>query len=204
MKATIVSFALAIVLCGHAMVRKAFLAFAAPGQHPPSSTMHSPAQGPPGMHPGAERGWWKDPELVQKLHVSDDQVQKIDKIAQAHEIQEIDLRADLEKQDAVLRFQMETDPPDEARVLTQIDKVTQARANLEKSHVQMILAVRRVLTTEQAQMLRDLRRKAAPAAPGFGPPEGGPGMPPGGGPREGGAGAPPGGPTEPPPYGNAN
>ena len=69
---------------------------------------------------------------MQKLHVSDDQIRKIDKIAQDHQIQEIDLRADLEKQYAVLRFQMETDPPDEAQVLAQIDKVTQARAKSGK------------------------------------------------------------------------
>jgi Spy/CpxP family protein refolding chaperone len=199
MKPAIASLALAIVFSGHALVRKSLLAFAAPGQQPTASMMNSPVQGPPGMHPGAERRWWKDSELVQKLHISDDQVQKIDKIAQAHRIQEIDLRADLEKQEAVLRFQMETDTPDEAQVLAQVDKVTQARANLEKSHVQMILDERRVLTTEQARMLRDLRPKGAPQAPGFGPPPGGPGMPPGGGPREGGPGAPPNRPNEPPP-----
>lgn len=195
MKPAIASLALAIVFCGHAMVRKPFLALAAPGQHPPSSIMNSPAQGPPGMRPGAEREWWKDPELVQKLHLSDDQIQKLDKIAQDHQIQEIDLHADLDKQNAVLRSQMEADPPDEAQVLAQIDKVTRARAKLEKSQVEMLLATRRVLTTEQAQKLRDLRGHAGPPAPGFGPPEGGPGGPPEGG---------PGGPPPPPPNGNAN
>ncbi len=69
------------------------------------------------MHLSSERGWWKDPEVVQKLHLSDDQVRKLDKIDQDHQIQEIGLRADLEKQDAALRSQMETDPPDEAQVL---------------------------------------------------------------------------------------
>jgi Spy/CpxP family protein refolding chaperone len=161
--------------------------------------MNPPAPGPPGLPPGAQREWWKDSELVQKLHVSDDQVQKIDKIAQAHEIQAIDLRADLEKQDAALRFQMESDPPDEAQVLAQIDKVTQARAKLEKSQVEMVLAVRRVLTAGQARILRDLRSKAGPPTQGFGPPDGGPGGPP-----EGGPDGPPSGPPVPPPNGNAN
>jgi Spy/CpxP family protein refolding chaperone len=151
------------------------------------------------MFPGAQRKWWKDPELVQKLHVRDDQIQKIEKIAQAHEISEIDLRADLEKQYAVLRFQIEADPPDKAQVLAQIDKVTQARARLEKSQVEMLLAVRRVLTTEQARMVRDLQRQAGPPGPGFGPPHGGPEGPP-----EGGRGEPPSGPPEPPPNSSAN
>jgi Spy/CpxP family protein refolding chaperone len=184
MKATIISFALVIVLCGQAMAQEASPPSASPpDQGQPFSMMNPPKEGPPGMLPGAEMKWWKDPVLVQKLHVSDDQVQKLEKIVQDYQIQEIDLRADLEKQYAVLRFQMETDPPDEAQVLAQIDKVTQARATLEKSHVQMVLAVRRVLTAEQAQKLRDLRPKTALPPPGFGPPDGGPGAPPSGPPR---------------------
>lgn len=199
MKPTIASLALTIVFCGHAMVRKAILSFAVPGQGPSASMTESPAEGRPGMHPGRDQGWWKDPEIVQKLHLSDEQVQKIDKIAQAHEIQGIDLRADLEKQDATLRIQMETDPPNEAQVLAQVDKVTQARAKLEKSQVEMLLAVRGVLTAEQAHMLRDLRPRFAPPRPGFGPPDRGPGGPP-----EGGPGGPTSGPPAPRPDGNLN
>ncbi len=191
MKPAIASLALAIVFCGPTLVRRTFLAFAAPGQRPPSSMMDSPPEGPPGMIPGTEGKWWRDPELTQKLHVSEEQVQKIEKIAQDHQIQDIDLRADLKKQDAILRSQMEKDLPDEAQVLAQMDKVNQARVNLEKSHVQMMLAIRRVLTAEQAQKLRDLRPMHVPPAPGFGPPDQRPGRPPGE-------------PPEPSPGGEAN
>jgi len=199
MKPAIASLALATLFCGHALFRKTLLTFAAPGQGSPSSMMNPPAEGPPRMLPGGERKWWEDPELVQKLHLSDDQIQKIRKITQAQQISQFDLRADLEKQETTLRFQMEAEPPDEAQVLTQIDKVTQARARLEKSQVEMLLAVRRVLTTEQAKLVRDMQRHAGPPAPGFGPPDGGPEGPP-----EGGHGAPPSGPPEPPPNGNAD
>ena len=199
MKATLVSFALAIVLWGQAMAQESSPPPGGPDQGPPSSMMNPPAPGPPGMPPGAEIKWWKDPLLVQKLLITDDQIRKLEKIAQDHRLQEIDLRADLEKQDAVLRFQMEADQPDEAQLLAQIDKVTQARARLEKSHVEMLLATRRILTPEQAQKLRDLRPMLAPPRQGFGPPEGGPG-----GPREGGPGGPPGGPPPPPPSGGGN
>jgi len=154
--------------------------------------MNPPAPGPPHMPRGAEIKWWKDPVLVQKLHVNDDQIRKLDEMAQDHQIQEIDLRADLEKQYAVLRFQMEADPPDEVQLLAQIDRVTQARAKREKSQVEMLLATRRVLTAEQAQKLRDLRPRLAP--PGGGPE----------GPPEEVPGAPGGGPPEPPPNGGAN
>ena len=199
MKPAIASLALAIVFCGHAMVRKSFLAFAALGQSLPSSLMNPSAQGHSGIHPRTEKDWWKDPEVVQKLHLSGDQVQKLEKIAQDHQIQETDLRPDLEKQDAALRSKLETDPPDEAQVFAQIDKVSQARATLEKSNVEMLMAMRHVLTTEQAQMLHYLRPNFAEPRPGFGPPDEGPG-----GPREGRQGESPNGPPEPPPNSDAN
>jgi Spy/CpxP family protein refolding chaperone len=150
------------------------------------------------MPPGGEGIWWKNPELAQKLHLSEDQIKKIDGIAQTHHLQEIDLRADLEKQDAILRSQMETDPPNEATILAQVDKVTAARANLEKSQMEMLLATRQILTAEQARMLRDLQRQFGPQH-GFGPPDAGPGGPP-----DGGQYGPPDGPQGPPPNGNGN
>src|SRR5208337_1966603 len=60
---------------------------------------------------------------------------------------------------------------DEAQVIAQIDKVAQARANLEKSNAQMLLAIRRVLTVDQWKILRDLPGIATTlTGPRFGPP----------------------------------
>jgi Spy/CpxP family protein refolding chaperone len=93
---------------------------------------------------------------MQKIGVSDEQVQKIEKIFQDHRLQHIDLHAALEKQEAILEPLVEADQPEEAQVIAQIDKVAQARANLEKSNAQMLLAIRRVLTVDQWKKLRDL------------------------------------------------
>ncbi len=130
------------------------------------------------MGPGTGPHWWNDPTLAGKLQISDEQVRKLEKIAQDHEIQDIDLRAALEKQEVALRPLLEIDQLDESQVLAQIDRVAQARANPEKSRVQMMLAVRRVLTPEQAKKLRELRLVPPfetgpgfmpPGLPGFGP-----------------------------------
>jgi Spy/CpxP family protein refolding chaperone len=108
---------------------------------------------------------------MQKIGVSDEQVQKIEKIFQDHRLQLIDLHAALEKQEAILEPLVEADQPDEAQVVAQIDKVAQARANLEKSNAQMLLAIRRVLTLDQWKKLRDLPGVAPfHAGPQFRPP----------------------------------
>jgi Spy/CpxP family protein refolding chaperone len=93
---------------------------------------------------------------MKKIGVSDEQVQRIEKIFQDHRLQLIDLHAALEKQEAILEPLVEADQPDETQVTAQIDKVAQARANLEKSNAQMLLAIRRILTVDQWKKLRDI------------------------------------------------
>jgi Spy/CpxP family protein refolding chaperone len=100
--------------------------------------------------------WWKDSALMSKIGVSDEQIERIEKIFQNHRLELIDLHAALEKQEAILDPLIEADQPDESQVIAQIDKVAQARANLEKSNAQMLLAIRRVLSVDQWKKLRDL------------------------------------------------
>jgi Spy/CpxP family protein refolding chaperone len=107
--------------------------------------------GPMGMGPMGK--WWKNSQMVQKLGLNDAQVQQIEKIFQDHRLQLIDLQANLQKQEAILQPLVEADRPDESQVSTQIDKVAQARANLEKSHALMLLAIRKVLTVDQWKTL---------------------------------------------------
>ena len=69
-------------------------------------------------------------------------------------MQLIDLRATLEKQELTLQPLVDAERPDEAQVTAQIDKVAQARADLEKSNAKMLLAIRRILTVEQWKQLQ--------------------------------------------------
>jgi len=46
------------------------------------------------------------------------------------------------------------DQPDEAKIIAQIDKVAQARAELEKADARMLLGIRRLLTPEQYNKLK--------------------------------------------------
>jgi Spy/CpxP family protein refolding chaperone len=128
--------------------------------------VHGPSNYVAVVAPG--RKWWKDSALMQKIGVSDEQIQKIEKIFQDHRLQLIDLHAALEKQEAILEPLVEADQPDETQVIAQIDRVAQARASLEKSNAQMLLAIRRVLTIDQWKKLRDV--------PGVVPFHAGPGL----------------------------
>jgi Spy/CpxP family protein refolding chaperone len=117
--------------------------------------------------------WWTNSALVQKLGLNEAQVQKIEKIFQDHRTQLIDLRANVEKAEAVMQPLVEAEHPNEAQVTAQIDKIAQARANLEKSNAQMLLAIRQVLTVDQWKQLRSQPGMGRmPGRRGLGPPAG--------------------------------
>ena len=126
--------------------------------------------GPPPMRGGepmtALRGpagrWWGNPELAQKLGITTDQQKKMDDILQQHRLRLVDLHATLDKEELILEPLVSADQPDETRILAQIDKVAQARADLEKANARMLLDIRRVLTQEQWQKLKAERPPAGP------------------------------------------
>lgn len=103
---------------------------------------------------GPRSRWWGDPGLVQKVGITPDQVKKMDDILQQHRLHLIDLHATLDKQELILEPLVSADQPDETRILAQIDKVAQARADLEKANARMLLDIRRVLTQDQWQKLK--------------------------------------------------
>lgn len=99
--------------------------------------------------------WWKDSELVQKVGVSEQQVQQMEQIFQESRSRLIDLRANLEKAEIALHPLMEAENPNEAQIGAGIDRVAQARAALEKEHAMMLVGIRKVLTVEQWKKLQE-------------------------------------------------
>jgi len=170
MKTTVAGLTLAIVFCALAIAQEA--PPPAEGQtmtvNPSMQAQPTVIVGPP-LEGHVVRGpnysvarvigpgkFWKDSALMHEIGVSDEQVRRIEKIFQDHRLDLIDLHAALEKQEAILEPLVEADQPDEKQVVAQIDKVAQARANLEKGNAQMLLAIRRVLTVDQWKKLREL------------------------------------------------
>lgn len=133
--------------------------------------------------------WWDNPNVAQKLGLSTDQQKKMDDIFQQSRLKLIDQHAAVEKEEAILEPLVSADQPDEQRVLAQIDKVAQARAELEKANARMLLGLRRTLTPEQWKTLQTMApgiREGHRVPGGFGGPGGrfGAGGGPGSGPGE--------------------
>jgi len=136
-----------------------------PGHEDMGSGMGSGMGGPGfGMHrPPMERAlgfggrWWNNPAMVEKLKLTEDQRNAMDQIMLDHRKDLIDKRGAVEKAELDLEPLMQDDQPNEAQVLAQIDKLAQARAELEKANARFLLAIRAKLSPEQWKDLKAAR-----------------------------------------------
>jgi len=119
--------------------------------------------------------WWRSPMVVQRIGLTADQTKKMDGIFEQSRLQLIDLKANVEKQNALLEPLLSANPPDTAKAMAQIDKVAEARAELEKANAKMLLGIRGVLTPEQWTKLHQGRGAGGPGGPGGAGASGGPG-----------------------------
>ncbi len=118
------------------------------------------AQGPPGPpHPPDLGKWWKNSDIARELQLSEAQINQIEQTFLEQRLKLIDLRAELEKQEARLQPLIEADQPDEAKVSAQIDQVLAARGRLEKANALMMLSIRRVLSVEQWKKLQAIQQE---------------------------------------------
>jgi Spy/CpxP family protein refolding chaperone len=105
--------------------------------------------------------------MVQKLSLTADQQKRMDDILQQNRLKLIDLNASVQKEEVIMEPLMASDQPDEARIVAQIDRVAQARAELEKTNARFLLAIRRVLNADQWKKLQadEPRAPLGPAMP---------------------------------------
>ncbi|MFZ1084012.1 MAG: Spy/CpxP family protein refolding chaperone [Terracidiphilus sp.] len=106
---------------------------------------------------GAHGRWWNNPMVAERLKLTDEQRKNFDGIFLTHREKLIDLRANLEKAELAMEPLMRDDSPNEASILAQIDKIAQARAELEKANARFLLAIRAKLTPEQWKLVQAYR-----------------------------------------------
>lgn len=101
--------------------------------------------------------WWNNPRIAARLNLTDAQKKEFDSILLEHRESLIDLRANLEKAELELTPLIGDEQPNETKILAQIDKVAQARAELEKANARYLLAIRSKLTPEQWKEVESFR-----------------------------------------------
>jgi Spy/CpxP family protein refolding chaperone len=149
----------------------------APSMPPPGGPAGRPGGGPGDQHapPPSEPGdgtqstlrgglqlgppgrWWDDKSFAKSLGLSGDQRKKMDAIFGENKGTLLNLYNSLEAEEAGLGRLTTGAHLDEEQIFRQIDKVTAARAALEKANAHMLLEIRKQMTEAQADKLDEHR-----------------------------------------------
>lgn len=106
---------------------------------------------------GAQGRWWNNATVVDRLKLTDEQRKNMDQILLDHRKDLVDKRAAVEKAELDLEPLVSADQPNESQILSQIDEVAQARAELEKANARFLLAIRSKLSADQWKGLKAWR-----------------------------------------------
>jgi protein CpxP len=122
---------------------------------------------------GTHGQFWNNPQIVEKLQLSDEQRKGMDAILTTNRGQLNELRTAVQKAEHEMEPLMSADQPDETAVLAQVDKIAAARAELEKANARFLLAIRAKLTPDQWKQVQAFRDHPMPrrqwGAGGIGP-----------------------------------
>jgi Spy/CpxP family protein refolding chaperone len=148
----------------------------APGGMMGERAMHAPAPGSPAMHGGTpghfdhpaldshgqprmglQLGlggrWWDDHGTVRKLNLNPDQQRHMDTIFEANKPTLINLYTNYQREELNLANLSHADLQDETKVFAAIDRVSQARTDLEKENAHILLQIRQQLDPQQLDTL---------------------------------------------------
>ncbi len=121
----------------------------------PGQPSESPARvglqfGPPGR-------WWDDRGFARNLKLRPDQQTRMDGIFEQNRGALLYRFGNLQQAETQLDQLSNTPAPDEAALFVQIDRVAQARAELEKANTHMLLQLRKEMDPDQIKRLQNHR-----------------------------------------------
>ena len=99
--------------------------------------------------------WWRRPELVQVLALSDEQQDRLESIFRAAAPDLIDLKAEVDKSDILLRGELDRPVLDRAAIHNIAARLMTARGRLFDRELMMLVEMRSVLNEQQWNRLRN-------------------------------------------------
>ena len=99
--------------------------------------------------------WWRRPDVVQLLNLSDEQQDHLEKVFQRSADDLIDLRGEVEKQSIALRAALDRPQLDREQVRAIAQRLNEARGRQFQRELMMLVDMRTVLTDMQWNRLRN-------------------------------------------------
>jgi Spy/CpxP family protein refolding chaperone len=110
--------------------------------------------------PGLPEGkWWKRPRIAAAIDLTSEQEGRIESIFSRARPTLIDLKADLEKKQGELQDALDDANADRRAIAERVDAVENARAELQKARILMVLDMKQVLNPEQWERLLRMQQE---------------------------------------------
>lgn len=106
-----------------------------------------------------EGKWWRNEDVIRELQLTEDQQKKLEKIFYNHLEKVTDLRAKVEKEELKLKELLDQKTIDEKEAFSQVERLLDARKEMEKIRAELFLKVRTILNYEQWQKVKNRFQK---------------------------------------------
>jgi Spy/CpxP family protein refolding chaperone len=103
--------------------------------------------------------WWENPQLVERINLTDEQQESIRTLVVEHARRMIDLSAEVKRTELDLRELADRPSFDPQDVRAAYSRFQQARQVLDSERFELLLSIRQILTHEQWQKLAAMRRE---------------------------------------------
>ena len=108
----------------------------------------------------------ENPELREKLGITDEQIQALRNKSFEFRKKQVDLRAELEKAGMDQARLMMEDDPDEDAIMAAVEKAGATKTALAKLQVRQMLLVKKTLTPDQVAAIREIMHERMKKRPG--------------------------------------
>jgi Spy/CpxP family protein refolding chaperone len=100
--------------------------------------------------------WWDDKRTIKQLNLRTEQQQRMDTIFESNKGTLISLYGNLQHEQQRFVQMPREDLQDETKVFAQIDRIAQARADLEKANFHTLMQIRKELDPDQAASMEKI------------------------------------------------
>jgi Spy/CpxP family protein refolding chaperone len=106
-----------------------------------------------GLQLGPPIRWWDDKHYAKNLHLRADQKKRMDGLFDENRANLVNRYETLQQEESKMEVLSHAQALDESALFTQIDRVAQARADLEKATTHVMLQVRKEMDPDQITRL---------------------------------------------------
>lgn len=103
--------------------------------------------------------WWENPRLVERINLTPEQQDKIRNLVYQHAQRMIDLNAEVKHRGLELKDLVDRSTFNASEVRAAFAAFQKARADLERERFELLLSVRQVLTDQQWNELRTMKKE---------------------------------------------